>query len=219
MKRLSRMQPFVLRGALLLGVAGIIGAGEGEINEQGLRYVAPGDPPALRKEPDAAADKLGSALPGYRVRYKKKKVRDGVATWFQLSTPGLPTGWIEAAFLLETLPVRPPAKAIAVDPRDVGIFQGTAALTSAGRGLDPRAVQFAKRYQAASPQERQTAIARATIQFRSLFWRISRIMADVPHDGETPDATGKKHPSGMMNEKKTADGRLRAGDAFKKELK
>lgn len=216
---MTRWNVVVARGMLVACVVGVVGAGDsGIVLEQGVRFVSPGSPPVVRKEPDASADSLGSALPGYRVRYKKKKVEDGAATWFQLSTPGIPLGWIEAASLLESLPNRPPPKSLPVDPRDIGIFQGTAALTSAGRGLDPRAVQFAKRLESAAPEERKTAIARATVQFRSLFWRVSRIMADVPHDGETPDATGKVHPSGKMNETKTADGRLRAGDAFKKEL-
>jgi hypothetical protein len=204
---------------IVLGALVLAGAGGGEVNEQGVRYISPGQPPVVRKEPDASAEKVGAAIPGYRVRYKKKKVQDGAATWYQLSTPGVPTGWIEAASLVETLPTRPTPKAVPLDPRDAGMLHGTAALTSAGRGLDPRAVQFAKRFQSAAPEEQKTAIARATVQFRSLFWRISRIMADVPHDGEAKDVNGKASPSGLMNEKKTADGRLRAGDAFKKELK
>ena len=32
-----------------------MGAGEGEVAEQGVRYVAPGNPPPLRKAPDAAS--------------------------------------------------------------------------------------------------------------------------------------------------------------------
>lgn len=216
---MKRWKVVVVRGAVILCILGVVGAGEGEVVEQGVRYVSPGDPPAIRKEPEAGSDKIGAALPGYRVRYKKKKMQDGAATWFQLGSPGIPMGWIEAGSLVETLPVRPPAKPLPIDPRDIGIFQGTAALTSAGRGLDPRATQFAARVQAGAPEDKKIAIARATIQFRTLFWRVSRIMADVPHDGETKDATGKVHRSGLLNETKTADGRLRAGDKFKKELK
>ena len=144
MKRRQRLHPVVLRGALVFGVLGLIGAGEGSlVDEQGMRYVAPGEAAVLRKEPDAAADKLGSALPGYRVRYKKKKMKDGAAIWYQLSTPGLSVGWLEATSLLEKLPLRPPLTRVPQDPRDITTYQGTAALTSAGRGLDPRAIRLA----------------------------------------------------------------------------
>jgi hypothetical protein len=204
-------------GASVLLAALALAAGELEVEERGIRFVVPpaGGASRILAAPDTQSAVVASPPLGYRVRYAKKRVLEGAPVWYFVSTPGFTPGWMEASLLAERLPAPPAPKRIVIDPRDGEIFSGRAALTSAGRGLDARAVQFAQRKEQAGG----ATFGRATAQFRGLFKQVSRIMADVAHDGETKDATGKAHPSGMMNEVKTADGRLRAGDAFKRGMK
>lgn len=212
MRRLSAI------AALVVVTAGIAyAANETDVEERAVRWVNTGARDrAIRKDPDASSEVLKEAKPGYRVRYVRKRVSpEGVATWYRLSTPGFPEGWVVAEALSEKLPDPSPLRPLPVDKRDLGAYKSTAALTSAGRGLDARAAQYAQKKES----EGKISFGRSTVQFRTIFNHVCRIMRDVPHDGETPDATGKTHPSGMINEKKTADGRMTAGNDLAREIR
>lgn len=138
----------------------------------------------LHEAADASSKALISAPNGTRLVYRKQMVgADGKPTWYFVTPPGKPAGWVQASELADRRPGEPPP--VKVIPRmdsGLGVERPTAAQTAAARGL----ADSAKKY-AATKEELKNAVD----QFVTLEKAVEDYFKD-PHneaDGSYPDIT------------------------------
>ncbi len=98
---------------------------------------------SLRETPEAGSKSVGSPPTGARLVYRKLVEIDGKAAWYRVEPPGGIPGWIAASDTSltrpSTLPVSKPMKLI--EGRTAAV--GASSSTSAARGLDGRARDYA----------------------------------------------------------------------------
>jgi len=87
----------------------------------------------IYSEPSTSSETVGNQPNGTRLVYSQTKQVDG-QTWYYVITPGRPSGWVSGSEISCT---RPGGETVPTFPRDHPpdhIFEGTAAIASAGRG-------------------------------------------------------------------------------------
>ena len=99
----------------------------------------------IHEQPDEKSKALAKPPNGTRLPYRKVRLgADLKPTWYFVSPPGKPAGWVKAAHTSETRPgnTAPPKR---IELVDSGITSEapTAAQTAAARGLSPSAKQYA----------------------------------------------------------------------------
>jgi hypothetical protein len=136
---------------------------------------------SLRETPEAGAKFVGSPPTGARLVYRKLVEVDGRAASYRVEPPGGIAGWIAAGDTSltrpSTLPVSKPMKLI--EGRTAAV--GTSSSTSAARGLDGRARDYA-----ASKDELKTA----TEQFVTLETEVLALFSKLGEFDDKLDANG-----------------------------